>query len=92
MILRNRLIRPGLIALRSLLDEAKGDLARLHFEHRCRMADRDREVAALRAELEALKAVVRARQHAEAELAALYREREIQRAQATERDLCQPLN
>ena len=33
-----------------------------------------------------------ARQHAEAELAALYREREIARAKVTERDITQPLN
>jgi hypothetical protein len=42
-------------------------------------------------ELRELKAVVLARQHAEAELAALYRERAIQRAQAVERDPAAPL-
>ena len=43
-------------------------------------------------ELRELKAVVLARQHAEAELAALYRERAIQRAQAAERDPNAKLN
>jgi hypothetical protein len=41
--------------------------------------------------LRELKAVVLARQHAETELAALYRERAIQRAQAAERDPAAPL-
>jgi hypothetical protein len=40
----------------------------------------------LTVELRGLKALVLARQHAEAELAALYRERVIQRAKAAERD------
>jgi hypothetical protein len=35
---------------------------------------------------------VLARQQAEAEVRALYREREIARAKATERDVTQPLN
>jgi len=38
-----------------------------------------------------LKAVVLARQHAETELAALYRERAIQRARSAERDPAAPL-
>jgi len=41
--------------------------------------------------LRELKAVVLARQHAVAELAALYRERAIQCAQAAERDPAAPL-
>jgi len=45
----------------------------------------------LTTELRELKAVVLARQHAETELAALYRERAIQRAQAAERDPAAPL-
>jgi hypothetical protein len=39
-----------------------------------------------------LRAAVLARQKAEAELASLYRERTIQRAQRTERDPALPLN
>jgi hypothetical protein len=39
-----------------------------------------------------LRAAVLARQKAEAELASLYRERAIQRAQRTERDPTAPLN
>ena len=42
--------------------------------------------------LRELQATVRARQHAEAELAALYRERAIARARAAERDPALPLN
>ena len=42
-------------------------------------------------ELRELKAVVLARQHAETELAALYRERAIQRARSAERDPAAPL-
>ena len=46
----------------------------------------------LTVELRGLKAVVLARQHAEAELAALYRERAIQRARNAQRDAALPLN
>src|SRR5262249_29933432 len=59
----------------------------------------DSEVAALRAELDEvralyieLRAASLARQHAEAELRELYRERSIQRAQAAERDPAAALN
>jgi len=45
-----------------------------------------------RAALRELGAAVLARQQAEAEVHALYREREIARANATERDITQPLN
>jgi len=45
----------------------------------------------LTAEVRQLKVMVLARQHAEAELAALYRERAIQRAKAAERDPAAPL-
>jgi hypothetical protein len=45
----------------------------------------------LTTELRELKVLVLARQHAEAELAALYRERAIQRAKAAERDPAAPL-
>ena len=51
-------------------------------------ADRD----ALRVALQDLLDAVRARRNAEAELAALYRERDIARARAAERDPAQPLH
>jgi len=44
------------------------------------------------AALRELQGDVQARWKAEAELASLYREREIARAKATERDITQPLN
>lgn len=51
--------------------------------------DQLRELAT---ELRELKVAVRARLNAETELAALYRERAIQRAKAAERDANTPLN
>jgi hypothetical protein len=86
-------------AYEALLAEAKGDLARMHFEYSCRQADRDREVDALRAELaevralyDQLRSVSLARAQAEAELVALHRERAIVQARAAERDPATPLN
>jgi hypothetical protein len=49
------------------------------------------QLADLRDELRTLKAAVRARQAAEIELNALYRQRAIQRAEAAERDPAAPL-
>jgi len=67
-----------------------------------RVADRDhlrwelgqtkRSLNETLAALRELQADVQARWKAEAELASLYREREIARAKATERDITQPLN
>jgi len=51
-----------------------------------------RKVARLRRELDQLRAAVLARQNAEAELAKLYRRREIGRAFGAERDPTAPLN
>jgi hypothetical protein len=66
---RNRpLVRPHVDAYRALLAECRADLAQLDFENARRQADRDREIAALRAELEALKSIVRRRHLAEQEL------------------------
>ena len=49
---RNRpLVRPHVDAYRALLAECRADLAQLDFENARRQADRDREIAALRAEL-----------------------------------------
>lgn len=78
--------RPLIRAFKALYDEARADLAQLSFEYQCRLADLHKALEQTRAELDELKTVVRARQHAEQELAALHREREIVRAQAAERD------
>jgi hypothetical protein len=83
MSFRNRpLIRLG-AQYKKLLDEARADLSAMHFEYQCRAADRDREVAALRSELEGLKLVIRRRVVAEQELDRL---RAIRDAATTERD------
>jgi hypothetical protein len=91
MIFRRPLIRLS-AAYKALLDEAKADLAQMHFRHQCRLADLYRELDEVRRELDELKAAVRARQRAESELASLYRERSIARAQAAERDPNAALN
>jgi len=64
----------------------------MHFKHLNELADLKRELDECRAALDALRGAVRAREQAEAELANLYREREIHRAQAAERDFAAPLN
>jgi hypothetical protein len=66
-----RLLRPHIDAYRAALNEARGDLAQLSFEHACRTADLVRQVDALRSELATLKDVVRRRIEAERELADL---------------------
>jgi len=63
------------------IDDLRGELARV-------TQDRDRLLAALRE----LLSVVRARQKADAEVARLYRERDIARAWAVERDPSAALN
>jgi hypothetical protein len=76
------------------LREARADLHDQHFKHLCELADLQRELEALRAEvaqLRELRAAVLARQHADAELAGLYRERSIQQALAATRDESKPL-
>jgi hypothetical protein len=81
-------------AVRRFMAQARADLHTQHFAHLCELADLRREVDAMRAELATLRelrATVLARQKAEAELAALYRERAIARARAAERDFSMPL-
>jgi hypothetical protein len=51
----------------------------------------NRELDQCRAEFDELRAMVLARHRLDAELVGLYRERDIQRAQATERDPLIPL-
>jgi len=88
---RRPLVRACADTYPALLHEAKADLAQLHFEHRCRMADLERALAETRQELEDLRDIVRRRMAAERELAELYRERDIERAKRAERDLALPL-
>src|SRR5262249_37110257 len=74
-------------------DQARdSNLSAMHFRYECRMADLHRELEQTRAAFEELKSIVRARQHAEQELAALHRERDIARAEAAERDPNAALN
>ena len=75
-----------------MFNRMRADLAALSFRHACELADLRRELDQTRAKFDALKAAVRARQRTENELAELYRERAIQRAQVTERDVSAPLN
>jgi|SRR5262249_20312681 len=79
-------------AYKALYDECRADLSAMHFRYECRMADLHRELEQTRAAFEELKSIVRARQHAEQELAALHRERDIARAEAAERDPNAALN
>jgi hypothetical protein len=74
------------------LVEARADLADLSFKHACQHADLMRELDKCRAELDELRALVLMRQEADAQVAALYRERAIARARAAERDPAMPLS
>ena len=67
---------------------AEREVDRLRDEVEWLMRDRDRLLGALRE----LQAAVRARQKADAEVARLYRERDIARAWAVERDSSAALN
>jgi hypothetical protein len=76
---------------RNALAEARSDLQEMHAKHLHEHAILRRELDQCRAELGELKTTVLARQHAESELATLYRERELARAQAAVRDPMLPL-
>src|SRR5262245_63341621 len=93
---RRVLLHPSYIrGFANALREARNDLHDMFFKHACEVADLRRELDALRAELATLRelrAAVLARQHAEAELASLYRDRAIARARTAERDPALPLN
>ena len=80
MIFRRPLIRLN-ACYQALLDEAKADLAQLHFRHQCALADLTRELDEVRAELDELKTAVRRRVAAERELA------ELRTLRAAERDV-----
>src|SRR5262249_28838566 len=90
---RRLLYSPGYAAgFREALRQAREDLDAMDFRHQCALADLRRELDETRSALNQLKAAVLARQHAEAELASLYREREIAQARAVERDPIIPLH
>jgi hypothetical protein len=76
---------------RRALVEAHADLADLSFKHACHHADLMRELDKCRAELDELRAAVLRRNRLDEELVGLYRERDIERARAAERDPAQPL-
>jgi hypothetical protein len=73
------LLRPHIDAYRRALDEARGDLSVMNFQHECRLADLLRQLDEVRAELDALKDAVRRRVAAERELANLRALREAER-------------
>jgi hypothetical protein len=63
----------------------------MHCKHLAELAELRCQLEAVRADYAALRAAVLARQEAEQVLAALYRERELARARAVERNPTQPL-
>jgi hypothetical protein len=78
--------------VRALFSGMRADLHTMNFRHQCELADLRRELNEVRTAYFELRAAVLARQKAEAELAGLYREREIARARAAERDPNAALN
>jgi hypothetical protein len=90
---RRVLYSPSYIqGFRNALCQARADLHAMSFRHACELADLRKEFDQVRADYAELRSTVLARQDAEAELAALYRERAIARARAAERDPALPLN
>jgi hypothetical protein len=85
-------IRPHALAFARAYAEARADLAAMNDEHQRELADLRRELAETRALFDELRAVTLARQRADAEVAELYRLRDIERAKAAERDPVAPLN
>ena len=96
--MRNRaLVHPDRV--RALFSQMRAELQEMGAKHlaevttlRARIAALEGEIEEVRAQHAELRAAVLTRTKAEAELASLYRERELQRAQAAVRDLGQPLN
>ena len=89
---RNRKLLYTADRVHALFARMRADLHDMHFKHLCELADLRKELDETRTALDELRTAVRARQAAESELAELYRERGIARAQATERDPATPLN
>jgi len=78
--------------VRALFSRMRSDLHEMNFRHQCQLADLRRELDEVRAAYAELRAATLARTQAEAELASLYRQREIARARAAERAPTMPLN
>ena len=78
-MISRRLLRPHLDGYRRALNQARGELAQLSFEHACRAADLARQLDQVREELAALKDAIRRRVAAERELANLRALREAER-------------
>jgi hypothetical protein len=72
--------------VRMMFARMRGDLHAQHLRHLSEMIDLRRELERVRAAYNELRNAVLARQRGDAELAELYREREIERAQLTQRD------
>ena len=92
MALRNGrrvLVHPD--AVRAMFARMRGDLHELAARHAAEVESLRRELDEVRALYAKLRSVSLARQNAEAELRELYREREIARARAAERDPVLPL-
>ena len=81
-----------IIGFAHALQRARSDLAELHDRHLVEMDRLNRELDQCRQEFDELRAVVLARHRLDAELVGLYRERDIQRAQAVARDPQAPLH
>jgi len=79
-------------AVRRLFNRMRADLHEQHLRHLCEMSDLRRELDQVRAAFDELRAASLARAQAHAELASLYRERAIHRAQVVERDPATPLH
>jgi len=77
--------------VRAMPARMRADLHDMDFTHLCELDELRRELDEVRDAYAELRAAVLARRQAEAELTTLYREREIARARAAERDLSQPL-
>jgi len=77
--------------LRALFNRMRSDLHDMHFKHQCELAELRKQLDEVRDLYTQLRAATLARPHAEDELASLYRQRELVRAQAAEREPWQPL-
>ena len=78
--------------VRAMFNRMRADLHAQHYEQMTELNVLRRELADCRAALDELRAATLARQKAEAELVGLYRERELARARAAERDPTLPLH
>lgn len=77
--------------VRQMFAQLRGEMHAQHAQHLCDLAELRCELNETKQAYFKLRNAVLARENAEAELAVLYREREIQRAQQTARDPMLPL-